>query len=116
MPVQLIELCREYGIDGADKELYVFGKHKRIEDRPLSVNMFAWRFNKFRDELHLTKRYKLYSFKHTGATALHNSNMVSLRGLMDQLGHSRLEATQHYVKKHAGFINHSIRDSFPSPI
>lgn len=116
MPVQLIEICKEYGIDKADKELFIFGKHKRIEDRPLSVNMLAYRFNKIRNRLNLTKRYKFYSFKHTGATALHNSNIVSLRQLMDQLGHSRLSATEHYIKRHAGFVNTAIREYFPSPI
>jgi len=117
MPKQLIAICRSYGIDRKDKSLYVFGKHKMIgEDRPVSVNMLSWRFDKIRDSLNFPKGYKLYSFKHTGATALHNSNTVSLRGLMDQLGHSKLDATQHYIKKHAGFVNEKIKDFFPDPI
>lgn len=116
MPVQLIEICKEYEIDKTDKELYVFGKHRKPENRPLSVNMLAYRFNLIRDRLGLPKGYKFYSWKHTGATALHNSNVVSLRGLMDQLGHSRLSATEHYIKRCAGFVNNAIRESFPSPV
>jgi hypothetical protein len=35
---------------------------------------------------------------------------------MDQLRHTRLEATQHYVKQHAGIVDTRIRNEFPSPI
>jgi site-specific recombinase XerD len=116
MPTQLIELCKEYGIDNADKNLYVFGKHRKLEDKPVSINMLRYRFNKIRDGNNLSKKYKFYSFKCSGATALHNSNVVSLRGLMDQLGHSRLSATEHYIKRYAGVVNNSIRESFPNPM
>jgi integrase len=115
VPNQLLDLYREYDIDKADKELYVFGKHHKPDNKPCSVNMLRWRFNKVRDELGLPKGYKLYSGKHSGATALHNTNKVSLHSLMSQLGHSRLSSTQHYIKNHAGFIDTQIRDSFPSP-
>jgi integrase len=115
IPNQLVELYKEYGIDKADKGLYVFGKSKRPDTRPCSVNMLRWRFNKYRDQFNMPKGYKFYSFKCTGATILHNSNKVSMRELMDQLGHSRLEATQHYLKRHAGFVNPRIRDNFPDP-
>jgi integrase len=64
----------------------------------------------------MPKGYKLYSWKHTGATTLHNSNTVSLHELMQQLGHSKLSSTEHYIKKQAGIVNTRIRDHFPSPI
>jgi integrase len=115
MPQQLIDICYTYGIDKADKSLYVFGKRKVFNTRAVSVNMLRWRFNNIRDSLGMSKGYKFYSFKHTGASRLHLSG-ISMRELMDQLRHTKLEATQHYVKKHIGIINNRIRDNFPSPI
>jgi site-specific recombinase XerD len=116
MPIQLIELCIENGLDKADKGLYVFSRRKTFGSRVLSENVMSYRFNKIRDRLGLPKGYKLYSMKHTGASNLHLSGHVSMRELMDQLRHTRLEATQHYVKRHSGIVNTRIRDQFPSPI
>ena len=115
MPQQLIDLCLEYEVNTADKDLYVFGKKKKFGIKAISVNMLRWRFNKIRESLNLSKGYKFYSFKHTGASRLHLSG-ISMRELMDQLRHTKLEATQHYVKKHVGIINNRIRENFPSPI
>lgn len=115
MPNQLIEICKEYGIDKADKTLYVFGKKKRFSTRTICSNNLPGRFNEIRDRLGMSKGYKLYSFKHTGASALHLSG-ISMRELMDQLRHTKLDATQHYLKKHSGLINERIRDNFPDPL
>lgn len=115
IPQQLIDICIEYGVDKADKDLFIFGNKKRFGNRACSINMLRWRFNKVRDRLNLSKGYKFYSFKHTGASRLHQSG-ISMRELMDQLRHTKLEATQHYVKKHIGIRNDRVRDNFPSPI
>ena len=116
MPTQLIEICKQYGIDKADKGLYVFGKKNTFGTQPMSENVMAYRFNRVRDRLGLPKGYKYYSFKHSGASVLHQSGNVSMRELMDHLRHTKLEATQHYVKRHTGIVNTRIRESFPSPI
>ena len=116
VPNQLMELCKEQKINLSERGLFVFGKHKKPDTKPCSVNMLRYRFNKYRDKFNMPKGYKLYSFKHSGATSLHYSNVVSLHGLMQQLGHSRLSATEHYIKKQAGIVDVKIRDSFPSPI
>jgi integrase len=115
IPNQLLDLLKEQEIDKADGEYYVFGNKKIPGATALSINMLRYRFNQFRDTLGLPKGYKLYSWKHNGCTTLHNSNVVSLHELMTQLGHSRLSATEHYIKKYAGFINTKIRENFPNP-
>jgi len=115
MPNHLIEICREYGIAEANKSLFVFGKKKRFGTVPVSVNMLRYRFNQIKNRLNLPNGYKLYSMKHTGASNLHKSG-ISMRELMDQLRHTQLEATSHYLKKHCGIVNDRIRNSFPSPI
>lgn len=114
MPIQLIEICKEYNIDKELKDLFVFGKRRRFNKKPVSVNMLSYRFKQFRDKFNMSKMYKFYSFKHTGASNLHISG-ISMRELMDQLRHTKLEATQHYLKKHCGIVNDRIRDHFPNP-
>lgn len=115
MPQQLIDICYEYGIDKVDKSLFLFGKKRRFNDKPCNVNMLRCRFNVVRDKLGLPKSYKFYSLKHTGASNLHLSG-ISMRELMDQLRHTKLEATQHYLHKHCGIVNDRIKNSFPNPL
>lgn len=115
MPSHLIEICKEYNIDTADKSLFVFSPKKKFGVKPISVNMFRYRFNKIRAEMNLPTTYKFYSFKHTGASNLHKSGL-SMRELMDQLRHTKLEATSHYLKHHCGIVNDRIRDNFPNPL
>jgi integrase len=116
MPNHLIEACSEYGIGKTDPNLYVFGKNKHFDTRPVSVNMLRYRFNQFRDEHHLSKGVKLYSLKHSGITSLHNSGLVSLSELMTQIGHHNLTATQYYIKKRCMNVNNTIKNSFVSPL
>jgi integrase len=112
IPTQLIELLKEYGIDRADKEYYVFGKRGKPGLYPWSINMLTYRFNVYRDKLKLSKKFKFYSMKHTGAVALHNSG-CPIRNEMDQLRHKNLSASQHYLKKHGGLVDDRIRNNFP---
>jgi integrase len=93
----------------------LFGK-KRPAKTPIGINTLRNKFNGYRNSLGVSDAVKLYSFKHTGATMLHMSGNISMRELMDQLRHTRLDATQHYVKKHSGTLNTRIRDKFPAPI
>lgn len=116
MPLQLIELCNEYQLDTIDSQFYVFGKRHKPGPLVISENVLSYRFNKFRDKLGYPKGYKFYSMKHTGASALHMFGHISMRELMDQLRHTKLDATQRYVKKHGGIVNNRIRENFPSPI
>jgi site-specific recombinase XerD len=116
VPNELITVLKEYGIEKADKDLFIFGKHKNTDTVPCSINVLRYRFNKYRDKFGMPKEYKFYSFKATGATSLHNTNMVSLRSIMTQLGHLNLSSTQYYIQKHAGIIDTVIRDNFPNPM
>lgn len=115
MPHQLIDLCREYGLEGADKNLFVFGKGGRISNRSWGYNTLPYKFDQYRDKLGISKDIKFYSMKHTGVTMLAESG-APIRTIMDQCRHTNLSATQHYLKRHAGLVNERIRDYFPSPI
>jgi len=116
MSEELVEICREYGIADADPDLYVFGKNKYLDSRPLSENMLRFRFNKFRDKHNLSKDVKLYSFKHLGASYLIHSQTVDIEQLRQHLRHSNLSATQHYIKKVVGHQNNAIKTKFPNPL
>lgn len=116
MSDDLVQICRDYGIDKADPDLYVFGKDGSLGVKPLSENMLRFRFNKFRDKFGLSKDVKLYSFKHIGASYLVHSKVVDILQLKDHLRHSNLSATQHYVKKVIGDKNDAIKYQFPNPL
>lgn len=116
MSEELVEICREYGIADADPDLYVFGKNKHLDSRPLSENMLRFRFNKFRDKHGLSKDVKLYSFKHLGASYLVHSQTVDIEQLRQHLRHSNITATAHYVKKVIGHQNNAIKTRFPNPL
>lgn len=116
MSDDLIQICRDYGIDKADPDLYVFGKNGSVGVKPLSENMLRFRFNKFRDKFGLSKDVKLYSFKHIGASYLVHSRVVDILQLKEHLRHSNLSATQHYVKKVIGQQNNAIKTKFPDPL
>lgn len=116
MSDELIEICKAYGIADADPDLYVFGKNKHLDSRPLSENMLRFRFNKYRDKHGLSKDVKLYSFKHLGASYLVHSQTVDIEQLRQHLRHSNLSATSHYVKKVIGQHNDAIKTKFPNPL
>ena len=116
MSDDLIQICRDYGIEEADPNKYVFGKNKHIDTRPLSENMLRFRFNKFRDKFGLSEDVKLYSFKHMGASYLIHSKVLDILQLKEHLRHSNLSATEHYVKRILGDKNEAIKTLFPNPL
>ena len=114
IPIQLIEIFKVYGLEQEDKSLFVFGNKYKIGPIPWSINMLGYHFRTIKRYLGLPEEYKFYSMKHTGATRLHESG-ASMRTCMDQLRHSRLSSTQHYIQRHGGVINERIRFNFPEP-
>lgn len=114
LPNQLYEVLVEHGISRYPKEMNVIGDFGRPGFNGLGYNTLRMRFNKFRDRLKLTKKYKWYSFKHTGAGKLLESG-ATIAELMNQLGHSDITSTYHYIKRHFGERSEHVRTKFPSP-
>jgi site-specific recombinase XerD len=108
--------CREYGIEGADSSLYVFGTKKKMGTKHISENMLRYRFNPFREKHGISKEVKLYSMKCTGGTDLINSRLVSLTQLQKHFGHARISSTERYVQQHGGVTNAVIINQFKSPM
>lgn len=116
MPNQLKELMTDtYRLQNYESELYVFSQNGIPGRKPLGRNNMRMRFNKYRDELHLSKEYKFYSFKHTGAGMMMNSGDFNLKELMEHLRHTDINSTYHYIRRYKGNSSDKIRNQFPNP-
>jgi integrase len=101
-----------YHLDQYPHDYYVFGREGEPGTEPHGKNTMRIRFNVIRDELGLSKEYKFYSWKHTGATAAVDAGIPE-RHLMDQLRHKSFEATDHYFRRHRGYQSPAIKENFP---
>ena len=116
IPNQLFHLLTDtYNLQNYDKEFYVFSKNGMPGGTPLGINNMRNRFNKFREELKLSKDYKYYSLKHTGASMLLDSGEFTLKDVMDHLRHQDINSTYHYIRKYRGTTSAKIRNNFPDP-
>jgi integrase len=114
MPKQLSKLLIEYQVQNYNREFYIFGKFGFPGPVGFGKNNFRNRFNKIRDDLKLPDIYKLYSFKHTGCGRLIESGRT-LEEIRDHVGHTSIESTANYVRRHFGMRNRNIIDNFPEP-
>lgn len=105
-------LKEEYHLDQYPYDYYVFGREGEPGTEPQGKNTMRVRFNAIRDDLGLSKEYKFYSWKHTGATAAVDAGIPE-RHLMDQLRHKSFEATDHYFRRHRGYQSPAIKENFP---
>lgn len=112
MPDQLHDELVKYGICNFDPGLFLFGKKGKPGEMPLGKNNLVNRFNEIRDHLSLSKSYKFYSWKHSGAEALADSG-VDTWVIQAHLRHKSIETTEHYTRKRLGKRNERIKKSFP---
>jgi Site-specific recombinase XerD len=112
MPVQLYNELIAQRIDLEDPDLYVFGKYGRPGEQAQGKNTLSVRFNRIRDDLKLSKSYKFYSWKHTGAEVLADQG-ASTWELQAHLRHRSIETTERYARKRIGNRNDKIKNNFP---
>ncbi|MDR2562660.1 MAG: tyrosine-type recombinase/integrase [Prevotellaceae bacterium] len=105
-------IIENWHLDVFDANLYVFGNKGMPGKNPYGKNSFRNRFNQIRDKLKLPKYYKFYSFKHTGAVTLAEQG-ESIINIRDHLGHTSIETTEHYLKRHGFNDSEIIRKKFP---
>ncbi len=113
MADDFVNTCKEYGIESANPNLYIFGKNKHFDTRPVSENMLRYRFNIFREKHGISKDVTLYSLKHQGASNL--IKIADLKTIQDHLGHTNITSTQHYIKKISCGVNNNIKHNFHNP-
>ncbi|MDR2130564.1 MAG: site-specific integrase [Odoribacteraceae bacterium] len=116
IPVQLFELMtRCYNIQTCNKEYYVFGNKGVPGEKPTGINSFRKRFCRYRDELGMSKDYKFYSMKHTGACFLIETGAFSIKDLQRHIGHRDINSTNRYIEHLGGNLTEKIRYNFPDP-
>lgn len=105
-------LLEVYQLNTYSSDLYVFGREGCPGTEPMGKNTMRVKFNKFRDSLNMSKEYKFYSWKHTGASAAVDAGIPE-RHLMDQLRHKSFETTNYYFRRHKGYKSPDIQEKFP---
>jgi len=114
IPDQLYEIIvNKWKLQDYNQELYVFGKNSKPGVVPLGKNTMRIRFNKFRDELNLSKDIKYYSWKHSGAQELADAGANPYE-LQRHLRHRELATTEQYLRKRIGQRSNTIKHNFPS--
>ena len=114
MPDELSVYLKNYGVEKADSNLYLFGKKHKIGDKPVSVNNLRERFNVFRNKHGISKEIKFYSWKHTGGTDLIHMKLLSIIQLQNHFGHGRISSTEKYIEECGGKINKDLKEKFKS--
>jgi len=84
-----------------NKELYLFGKFGQPGLEPPGKNTLRNRFNRYREELNISKDHKFYSWKHTGAISL-LENGAQPYDIKNHLRHASFATTEVYLKKQSG--------------
>lgn len=112
MPNQLFRIFLEWNLENYDQDYYLFGKNGVPGETPIGKNSLRVRFNKFRDELKLSKDIKFYSWKHSGAMELseHGANMYEIQR---HFRHKSVTTTELYWRKRLGGIDKRIKQNFP---
>lgn len=112
MPNQLIQLFKSIGIEGYDKDNYLFSVNGLPGKTLLGKNNLRFRFDRIRNKLGLPAEYKLYSFKYTGASALVNAGIDTWE-LQRHMRHKSIDTTEHYIRKNFAVKSDMIKNKFP---
>ncbi len=112
IPRQLMEQLEEDGIEKYPSEWFLFSSEGMPGKNMLGKNTFRYRFDRIRDKLELSKRYKLYSFKHTGGINLVNAG-VNTWELQRHFRHKSVDTTEKYIRRNFGMQSKLIREDFP---
>ena len=112
MPDALLEICNNYGLSKYPRDFYVFGNRGIPGAKPCGKNYLTSVFKTYRDELGLSKLYKFYSFKHTGAGKLLESG-ATIAEVKSHLGHTSVESTIKYIHRHFGEKSQKVIDFRP---
>lgn len=112
IPKQLMRLIKDLKLHEYNQELYIFGENGQPGPKPIGKNAMRNRFNRFRDELNLSKEIKLYSWKHSGATELVESGK-NIYKIQRHLRHKSLTTTERYWAKRIGYSGNKIKNKFP---
>lgn len=113
MPRQLYESLDDLlKIGNYPEDWYLFSRDGHPGKYRLGKNTFRYRFDRIRDKLGLSKRYKLYSFKHTGGVKLVDAG-VNTWEIQKHFRHKSITTTERYLQKRFGVKSSLIKEDFP---
>lgn len=113
MPRQICKYIAEHvKIENYSSDSYLFSKGGIPGASMLGKNTFRFRFDKIRNRLGLSDKYKLYSFKHTGGVKLVGAG-VNTWELQRHFRHKSIDTTEKYIKRNFGIKSKIIENDFP---
>lgn len=114
IPAQFMEiLIKDFFIDRYNKDFYLFGRNRMPGTEALGKNTLRTRFNVIRDRLGMSKEYKFYSMKHTGAIMASNAG-IPIKDIQMQMRHHSLDVTDKYLRKMKGIDSDALKNKFPT--
>jgi len=112
IPRQFLNELIKLELNKYPDDYFLFSIKKHPAQKCVSKNYFWREFDKIRNELGISREYKLYSFKHTGAIMATKAG-INLKDLQIQLRHHSLEMVDKYLKDMIGDESEDIRNKFP---
>lgn len=101
-----------YRLETFPDNWFVFSKGWMPGPTRLGQNTLATRFRVIRDRLGVSQKYKLYSFKHTGAIMLADAG-VPMKDIQQHMRHSSFDTTDRYFEGIRGRISEKVRHNYP---
>lgn len=98
IPPEVMERMERMGLFNYDPKLYVFGKYGVPGARPLGKNTQRNQFNRYREQLGISRDKTWYSWKHSGAISAAEAGMP-IYDLQDHLRHKSIATTEEYIRK-----------------
>jgi integrase len=113
IPEQLLKVLQEeWELAKYPPEWYIFSRDGMPGTQMVGRGRFRTRFLKIIKELGMPTRYRLYSFKHTGAVKLVDAG-VGIWELQQHFRHTSITTTEQYIRKRIGQRSEMIRKHFP---
>lgn len=112
MPAQLYDVLVKSGFDKLNPEWYVFSCDGQPGNKMLGKNNFRFRFDRIRNRLGISAKYKLYSFKHTGGVELVNAGIDTWE-LQRHFRHKSIDTTEKYIRRNFAVASEKIKNHFP---
>jgi integrase len=113
LPEQLERQLRAMKLSKVPGEYFLFSTQKKPGPQKVGKNYFMKAWRQFREQYNIPEEFKIYSWKHTGATAADDAG-IDRRLIKDQLGHSSLQQTEEYLDSNKVKGSGELRTKYPS--
>ncbi len=112
LPMQLLKLLKAMKLKKYPEDYYLFTALRKPGPVPIGKAYYMKKWSAFRKRYNIPDDFKVYSFKHTGATEADRAG-IDRREIKEQLGHSSLQQTEEYLQDWDNRVSESIQNRFP---